>query len=52
MMLETIGKITGEHFLSRCGLLKFGWCSNYQLDSRITGYPVELGLGLGSIIKT
>ena len=49
MMLETVKKIIGEHFFSSCDLLKFAWCSNYQLDSRIVRYPIELGLGLGSI---
>ena len=51
-MLEAVEKIIGEHFFSSCGLLKFGWYFNYQLDSKIARYPIELGPGLGSIRKT
>ena len=51
-MLEALEKSIGEHFFSSCGLLKFGWCFNYQLDCKIARYPIELGPGLGSIRKT
>lgn len=51
-LLEVVNKNISEHFFSSCGLLKFGWCSNYQLDSRIVRYLIEESPGLDRIKKT
>ena len=51
-LLEAVDRKIGEHFFSKCGLLKLGWWSYYHLDSRIARYPIQKSPHLGCIKKT